>query len=416
MNAKTPVSPLAPERFPALPAIAGVRFATGACGVRYKDRTDVLLAELAPGTTVAGTLTKSKTAAAPVLWCRECLPEGEARGLVVNSGNANAFTGGHGRRAVEGTVQAVADVLACRPSRVYAASTGVIGEPMRYERIVEHLAGLAAALAPAETPEAWEAAARAIMTTDTYPKGASATTRIGDADVCIAGFCKGSGMIAPDMATMLGFVFTDAKIPATALQAMLSPAIERSFNAITVDSDTSTSDTVLLFATGRAAHDEVNDVADPALVEFRAALEAVLLDLAHQVVRDGEGATKFVAVTVNGAEDDMAAKKIALSIANSPLVKTAIAGEDANWGRIVAAVGKAGEAADRDKLAITIGGHAVAAQGAAVDGYDETPVAAHMKGSDIDIVVDVGIAKGSATVWTCDLTHGYIDINADYRS
>ncbi len=416
MNAATPVSPLAPEAFPTLPAIAGVRFATGACGVRYKDRTDVLLAELAPGTTVAGALTRSKTAAAPVLWCRECLPEGEARGLVVNSGNANAFTGGLGRMAVENTVKAVADVLACRPSRVYAASTGIIGEPLRYERIVEHLDKLAGALAPADTPAVWEAAARAIMTTDTFPKGATASAKIGDAEVRVVGFCKGSGMIAPDMATMLGFIFTDAKIPATVLQAMLSPVVERTFNSITVDSDTSTSDTVLLFATGRAAHDEITDAADPALASFYAALEAVLLDLAHQIVRDGEGASKFVAITVNGAESDGAAKRIGLSIANSPLVKTAIAGEDANWGRIVAAVGKAGEAADRDKLSITIGGHEVAKQGAAVDGYDETPVAAHMKGQNIDIIVDVGIAKGSATVWTCDLTHRYIDINADYRS
>jgi len=416
MSKSTPVSPLAPEAFPSLSAVGGVRIATGACGVRYQGRTDVLLAELAPGTTVAGTLTKSKTAAAPVLWCRECLPEGEARGLVVNSGNANAFTGGHGRTAVEGTVQAVADVLACRPSRVYAASTGVIGEPMAYERIVEHLEGLEAKLAPANTPEIWAEAASAIMTTDTFPKGATATARIGGAEVAIAGIAKGSGMIAPDMATMLAFVFTDAKLPATVLQALLSPGVERSFNAITVDSDTSTSDTVLLFATGAAGHAEITDAADPALADFRAALDAVLLDLAHQIVRDGEGATKFISVTVTGAEDDFAAKRIGLAIANSPLVKTAIAGEDANWGRIVMAVGKAGEAADRDKLAIRIGGHAVAQMGAAVDGYDETPIAEHMKGQDIDINVDVGIASGQATVWTCDLTHGYITINADYRS
>jgi len=416
MSTPTPVSPLAPEAFPTLPAVAGLRLATGACGVRYQGRMDVLLAELQAGTTVAGTLTKSKTAAAPVLWCRECLPEGEARGLVVNSGNANAFTGGHGRQAVEGTVQAVADALSCRPSRVYAASTGVIGEPMAYERIVEHLDGLAADLAPAATPALWEQAARAIMTTDTFAKGAAATARIGDTEIAIAGIAKGSGMIAPDMATMLAFVFTDAKLPATVLQALLSPGVDRSFNAITVDSDTSTSDTVLLFATGAAAHAEIADAADPALNDFRSALDAVLLDLAHQIVRDGEGATKFVSVTVTGAEDDYAAKRIGLAIANSPLVKTAIAGEDANWGRIVMAVGKSGEAADRDKLAIRIGGHEVAAMGAAVTGYDETPIAQHMKGQEIDVSVDVGIGGGSATVWTCDLTHGYIDINADYRS
>lgn len=417
MSSSTPKSPLAPEAFPDLPAIGGLRLATGACGVRYQDRTDVLLAELAPGTTVAGTLTQSKTAAAPVLWCRECLPEGEARGLLVNSGNANAFTGGHGRAAVEATVKAAADVLACRPSRVYAASTGVIGEPMAFERIVEHLQGMADSLAPADTPATWEAAARAIMTTDTFPKGASAKAKIGDATVNIAGFCKGSGMIAPDMATMLGFVFTDAKLPAEVLRALLSPSVEGSFNAITVDSDTSTSDTVLLFATGAAsAQPEISSAADPALAAFKAALDAVMLDLAHQIVRDGEGATKFVAITVSGAETDRAAKRIAMAVANSPLVKTAIAGEDANWGRIVAAVGKAGEAADRDRLAIVIGGVAVAQAGAAVEGYDETPIAKHMKGHDIDIAVDVGVGEGRATVWTCDLTHGYIDINADYRS
>ncbi len=417
MNATKPVSPLAPSTFPALPAVAGVRLATGACGVKYEGRTDVLLAELTPGTTVAGTLTQSKTASAPVLWCKECLPEGEARGMVVNSGNANAFTGSHGREAVQGTVRAVADVLACRPHRVYAASTGVIGEPLAYERIVEHLEGLGGNLAAADNAATWEDAARAIMTTDTFPKGASRTVSIGDAEVTIAGFCKGSGMIAPDMATMLGFVFTDAKLPADVLQAALSPAVERSFNSITVDSDTSTSDTVLLFATGAGpAHAEVTSIDDPNLDAFRTALEEVMLDLAHQIVRDGEGATKFVAVTVTGAEDDGAAKRIGLAIANSPLVKTAIAGEDANWGRIVAAVGKAGEAADRDKLAIVIGGVPVAEVGAAVDGFDETPVAQHMKGQEIDIAVDVGIADGSATVWTCDLTHGYIEINADYRS
>jgi glutamate N-acetyltransferase/amino-acid N-acetyltransferase len=417
MKSSPPVSPLAPEAFPDLPAVAGVRFATGACGVKYKDRTDVLLAELAPGTTVAGTLTKSKTAAAPVLWCRECLAEGEARGLLVNAGNANAFTGVKGLQAVEASVQAVADVLSCRPSRVFAASTGVIGEPLPYERIVSHLEGMAANLAPAETPEGWLAAASAIMTTDTFPKGAAKKVKIGDAEVAIAGFCKGSGMIAPDMATMLCFIFTDAKLPAGVLQAMLSPGVEKSFNAITVDSDTSTSDTVLLFATGAGAeHPEIASADDAAVQDFRRALNELLLDLAHQVVRDGEGATKFISVTITGAEDDGAAKRIGLAVANSPLVKTAIAGEDANWGRIVMAVGKAGEAADRDKISIVIGGVPVAETGMAVDGFDETPVAEHMKGQDIDIQVDVGVGSGRATVWTCDLTHGYIEINADYRS
>jgi len=417
MKSSPPVSPLAPEVFPDLPAVAGLRLATGACGVKYKDRTDVLLAELAPGTAVAGTLTKSKTAAAPVLWCRECLTGGEARGLLVNAGNANAFTGVKGLQAVEASVQAVADVLSCRPSRVFAASTGVIGEPLPFERIVEHLEGMAGDLAPAETPEGWLAAASAIMTTDTFPKGAAKKVKIGDAEVAIAGFCKGSGMIAPDMATMLCFIFTDAKLPSGVLQAMLSPGVEKSFNAITVDSDTSTSDTVLLFATGAGAdHPEIASADDPAVQDFRQALDAVLLDLAHQVVRDGEGATKFISVTITGAEDDGAAKRIGLAVANSPLVKTAIAGEDANWGRIVMAVGKAGEAADRDKISIVIGGVPVAETGMAVDGFDETPVAEHMKGQDIDIAVDVGVGSGKATVWTCDLTHGYIEINADYRS
>ena len=417
MSNTTLISPLAPEKFPELPAVAGVRLATGACGVKYQGRTDLLLTDLVAGTAVSGTLTQSKTASAPVLWCKECLDEGEARGLVVNSGNANAFTGGHGKKAVEGTVKAVADALSCRPSRVYTASTGVIGEPLAYERIVEHIGGLAGDLANADTPELWEAAARAIMTTDTFPKGSGCKVKIGNAEVAITGICKGSGMIAPDMATMLGFVFTDAKLPADVLQALLTPGVGRSFNSITVDSDTSTSDTVLLFATGAGAdHGDIIQADDPALADFKIALDKVLLDLAHQIVRDGEGASKFVSVTVSGAQNDGAAKRIAFSVANSPLVKTAIFAEDANWGRIVAAVGKAGEAANRDRLSIVIGGVPVAEAGAAVDGYDETPVAQHMKSEEIDFAIDVGIGDGRATVWTCDLTHDYIDINADYRS
>ncbi|MAH84143.1 MAG: bifunctional ornithine acetyltransferase/N-acetylglutamate synthase [Rhodospirillaceae bacterium TMED8] len=411
-----PVSPLSPKNFPELPGIVGVKLATAACAIRYEGREDVLLVELAAGTKVAGTLTRSKTAAAPVLWCRECLSEGEARGLLVNSGNANAFTGLHGDKAVDQMVKAVADSLLCRPSRVYAASTGVIGEPIAYERITERLEDLSSSVSSTESPEVWKKAAVAIMTTDTFPKGASAVTNIMGMPVTITGICKGSGMIAPNMATMLGFIFTDAKLPSDVLQALLTPAVDASFNAITVDSDTSTNDTVLMFATGAASHGEVLSAGVPELYGFKQALEQVTRDLAHQIVRDGEGATKFIAITVSGAETDPSAKIIALTIANSPLVKTAIAGEDANWGRIVAAVGKSGEAADRDRLSIVIGGTRVTEAGAVVSNYDEAPIALHMRGQEIDITIDVGVGEGNATVWTCDLTHGYIDINANYRS
>jgi glutamate N-acetyltransferase/amino-acid N-acetyltransferase len=396
-----------------MPVLAGVRLASGACGIRYKGRTDVLLVELAPDTTVAGTFTRSLTASAPVEWCRKAVRGGRARGLIVNSGNANAFTGKAGVQAVEQTVEAAADLFACRPSQIFIASTGIIGEELPTDKIVGALPVLKNGL----TTAVWEQAARAIMTTDTFPKGAARTAVIGDTPVAIAGIAKGSGMIAPDMATMLAFIFTDATIPAAALKAMLAPGVDRSFNAITVDSDTSTSDTVLLFATGAGPqHLPVKAAADPSLADFRVKLDEVLIDLAQQIVRDGEGASKFITITVTGAEHDRAARRIGLAIANSPLVKTAIAGEDANWGRIVMAVGKAGERADRDRLAIAIGGVAVAKDGGAVPGYDETPVVGHMKGREIDIAVDVGVGLGRATVWTCDLTHGYIDINAHYRS
>jgi glutamate N-acetyltransferase/amino-acid N-acetyltransferase len=407
------ISPLAPERFPAIPSVAGVRAASCACGVRYRARTDVLLVEFAPGTAVAGTLTRSLTASAPVDWCRQTLPGGAARALLVNSGNANVFTGRAGVTAVEQTVGGVADALGCRPDQVFVASTGVIGEPLPVEKIVVALPELAKGLAAGK----WEDAARAIMTTDTFPKGSMRNARIGGASVTIAGIAKGSGMIAPDMATMLAFVFTDAAIPAPVLQAMVGPVVDRTFNCITVDSDTSTSDTVLVFATGAGgSHPPATDAVSPLLADFRAKLEEVMLDLAHQVVRDGEGASKFIAVTVTGAENDRAARRIALSIANSPLVKTAIAGGDANWGRIVMAVGKAGERADRDKLSIRMGGVQIAKDGNPVPGYDETPVVAHVRGRNVVIETDVGVGQGRATVWTCDLTHGYIDINADYRS
>ena len=404
------VSPLAPERFPDLPEIGGVRVATANAGIRYKGRDDLLLAELAPGTTIAGTLTRSLTASAPVDWCREALADGKARAIVVNSGNANAFTGRLGKTAVEHTVRAAAAALGCAEREVFVSSTGVIGEPLPADStIVQKLPGLVQALAPG----AWDAAARAIMTTDTFPKGASATAEIGGKTVKIAGIAKGSGMIAPDMATMLGYVFTDAAVPADLLQRLTGRVVERSFNAITVDSDTSTSDTMLVAATGAAG----NPAPDATMLRgFARALEAVCRELAHQIVRDGEGATKFVEIAVSGAASARAAHRIGLAIANSPLVKTAIAGEDANWGRIVMAVGKAGEKADRDALRISIGGVEITRGGQVVPDYDEAPVARHMQGREIGIAVDVGVGRGKAVVWTCDLTHGYIDINGSYRS
>ncbi len=403
------VSPLAPATFPKLPDINGVRLAALACGLRYKGRTDLLLAEFAPGTTVAGVLTQSTAASASVLKCRESLGGGVAGALIVNSGNANAFTGIKGTQAVENITSAVGSAVGCAGAEVFSASTGVIGEPMDDDKITSALADLKNALGGGSS--AWEAAAGAIMTTDTFAKAATATTKIGNTVVSINGIAKGSGMIAPDMATMLSFVFTDAAIDAKDLQQMLGELNQKSFNSITVDSDTSTSDTLLAFATGAAANDK-----NAEMDEFKNALGELLLDLAHQVVRDGEGASKFITVNVSGAESETAAKVIAMAIANSPLVKTAIAGEDANWGRIVMAVGKSGEDANRDKLSISIGGVEIAADGAAAPNYDETPVAKHMKGQNIDISVDVGVGKGCWTVWTCDLTHGYISINADYRS
>ncbi len=405
-------SPLAPDAFPSLPPVAGVRLGAAACGVRYTGRTDVMLAEFDRGTRVAGVFTRSQTAAAPVLWCRAALGRGSARAVIVNSGNANAFTGREGDASVERSVAATAKLIGCARREVFVASTGVIGEKLPDRRITKALAGLRRKL----SPTAWAEAAAAIMTTDTFPKAATRTARIGDREVVINGIAKGSGMIAPDMATMLAFVFTDAALPGAVLQKLLEAANKRSFNAITVDGDTSTSDTLLLFATGKARHVKLDDARHPALRGFREALDSLMMDLAHQIVRDGEGATKFVAIAVTGAASARAARVIGLSVANSPLVKTAIAGADANWGRIVMAVGKSGERADRDKLAIAIGGVKITEDGQARADYDETPVAAHMRGDEIDIEIDVGIGRGRATVWTCDLTHGYIDINADYRS
>lgn len=410
----TALSPLAPASFPPMPGVGGVRLAAGSCGLKKNGESDLMFVDLADGTAVAGVFTQSLTAAAPVQWSRKALKGGQARGLVVNSGGANVFTGPDGMKAAEGTVEAAADQLTCRPSKVFIASTGVIGEPLAFEKITAALPDLKSEF----SSTAWEDAATAIMTTDTFAKGATRTADVGGAEVTINGIAKGSGMIHPDMATMLAFVFTDAKIPTEVLQALLADAVDTSFNAITIDSDTSTSDTVLLFATGQGeTHRPVTDPADAGLDDFRDKLGQVMTDLAHQIVRDGEGASKFITVSVSGAETDKAAKAIAFSIATSPLVKTAIAGEDANWGRVVMAVGKAGEKVDADNLTITIGGLPVASQGGAVPGYDEAPVTEHMKGQEITIAVDVGTGgHGEAKVWTCDLTHGYIDINADYRS
>ncbi len=406
-----PVSPLAMP-FPALPPLAGVRLASGAAGIRYRNRVDLVLAEFAPGTGVAGVFTRNRCPGAPVDWCRAALAGGVARGLVVNAGNANVFTGRAGRDATEATAAAAGSLLGCAPSQVFLASTGVIGEVLPHERITAALPALHRQL----SGTGWDDAARGIMTTDTFPKGAHRTARIGGTVVSIQGIAKGSGMIAPDMATMLCFVATDAALPVPVLQALLAAGVGRSFNCTTVDSDTSTSDTVLLFATGQAGNAQVADAADPALAEFATALDSLLLELALLVVRDGEGAAKLVRIEVSGAASDESARRVALAVANSPLVKTAIAGEDANWGRIVMAVGKSGEPADRDTLSVGVGGVWMARNGAVVPGYDEAPVVAHMRGRELEIAVDLGLGDGRGRAWTCDLTHGYIDINGSYRS
>ncbi|MGA7544331.1 MAG: bifunctional glutamate N-acetyltransferase/amino-acid acetyltransferase ArgJ [Methyloceanibacter sp.] len=409
------ISPFAPRELARLPAIKGVRFAACAAGIRYPNRTDLLFVLFDPGTTVAGVLTQSKTASAPVEWCRARLTHGLARALVVNSGNANAFTGRRGREAVKRTAEAAARAAECLEADIYLASTGVIGEPLD----VGKFTGLLGDLAKRAAPDGFEQAACAIMTTDTYPKLATREAEIGGVRVHINGIAKGAGMIAPDMATMLAFLFTDAAIEPAALRACLDPAVEETFNAITIDGDTSTSDTLLVFATGAAAArgaPRIGLTGDPRLAGFRLALAAVMRDLALQIVKDGEGLTKFVAVRVTGAENDLAARQIARSIANSPLVKTAIAGEDPNWGRIVMAIGKAGEAANRDQLAIWLGEILVAKDGEVAPSYREAEGAAYMKRPEIAIHADVGVGAGVATIWTCDLTQGYIAINADYRS
>ncbi len=394
-----------------MPPVGGVRLATAAAGIRYRGRTDVLFALLDEGTQVAGVLTRSRCPSAPVDWCRAKLPAGTARALVVNSANANAFTGLTGRDAVALTAALAAEAAGCSPDEVFLASTGVIGEPLdggKFRGVLE------ACRARAE-PTGWLEAARAIMTTDTFPKLATRTARLGGRDVVVNGIAKGSGMIAPDMATMLSFVFTDAAVAAPVLQDVLAAGADRSFNCVTVDGDTSTSDTLLAFATGRAGP-RIESADHPDLPAFRAALDEVLVELAILVARDGEGARKLVTVLVEGAESDRSAHRVAMSIANSPLVKTAVAGEDANWGRVVMAVGKAGEPADRDRLAISFGDVRVAVAGARDPAYDEEKASAAMREEAVTIRVDLGLGQGQARVWTCDLTKGYVEINGDYRS
>ncbi|PSJ54924.1 bifunctional glutamate N-acetyltransferase/amino-acid acetyltransferase ArgJ [Pseudaminobacter soli (ex Li et al. 2025)] len=409
------ISPLAPKKYPKMPAIEGVRIATAEAGIKYKNRTDLLAMVFDEGTAVAGVFTRSKCPSAPVDFCRENLSGGKARVLVVNSGNANAFTGKKGRETTSMTGKAAAAAAGCTPGEVFQASTGVIGEPLDANRFSHLLAGMV----KDAKAEVWTEAAKAIMTTDTYPKVATATVKLGDVDVTINGIAKGAGMIAPDMATMLSFIATDAPIEASALQALLSKGVAPTFNSVTVDSDTSTSDTLLLFATGAAAKrgaPKITDAKDARLAQFKRALNKILKNLALQVVRDGEGARKQVEVTVTGAKSARSAKRIALSIANSPLVKTAVAGEDANWGRVVMAVGKSGEPADRDRLSIWFGDNRLAVDGERDPNYSEQETSAYMKRDDISIRADIGIGRGKATVWTCDLTKEYVAINGDYRS
>jgi len=406
------ISPLAPKSFPDLPAIPGVRLATAEAGIRYRDRTDVMLAVFEPRTAVAGVFTRSKCPSAPVEWCRAQIKGGRACALVVNSGNANAFTGKSGRQACALTAKFAAAALGCKTSEVFLASTGVIGEPLdahAFDRVMARLAADA-------RPERYGDAAKAIMTTDTFPKLATARARLGATDVTINGFAKGAGMIAPDMATMLAFIFTDAPIAAPVLQSVLRESVIDTFNAVTIDGDTSTSDTVLAFATGAAAAARINRSSDPRLPPFRKAFAGVLANLAEQIARDGEGARKLVEIVVEGAVSKASARRIALSIANSPLVKTAIAGEDANWGRVVMAVGKAGEPADRDRLSIWFGGIRVAHKGARDQAYDEAAVSAAMRRPEISLKVALGLGKGRDRVLTCDLTKEYVAINGDYRS
>ncbi len=414
-------SPLAPEKMPDLLPVKGFRLAVAESGIKYQDRPDLMLLVADQPAVIAGVLTTSRTASAPVDWCRKVLEGGTARAVFVNAGNANAFTGQAGVDTVEKTALAVADSIRASDGEVLLASTGVIGEPLDAGLMIRHLPAMQqsmneAASSHQDLGQDWEQAAEAIRTTDTFAKATSRRLTLNGVEVTITGIAKGSGMIAPDMATMLSFIATDAAIAPAVLQAMTRRIADQSFNAITVDSDTSTSDTVLVLASGMAGNAEISDPASRDAEDFAAALHDLMVELAQLIVRDGEGATKFITITVAGAEDDQAARRMGLAIANSPLVKTAIAGEDANWGRIVMAVGKSGEKADRDRLSIAMGGVVIAQDGQRVADYDETPVAEHMKGQEITIAVNAGVGDGAAVVWTCDLTHGYISINADYRS
>lgn len=414
-------SPLAPEKMPDLLPVKGFRLAVAESGIKYQDRPDLMLLVADQPAVIAGVLTTSRTASAPVDWCRKVLEGGTARAVFVNAGNANAFTGQAGVDTVEETALAVADSIRASDDEVLLASTGVIGEPLDAGLMIRHLPAMQqsmneAASSHQDLGQDWEQAAEAIRTTDTFAKATSRRLTLNGVEVTITGIAKGSGMIAPDMATMLSFIATDAAIAPAVLQAMTRRIADQSFNAITVDSDTSTSDTVLVLASGMAGNAEISDPASRDAEDFAAALHDLMVELAQLIVRDGEGATKFITITVAGAEDDQAARRMGLAIANSPLVKTAIAGEDANWGRIVMAVGKSGEKADRDQLSIAMGGVVIAQDGQRVADYDETPVAEHMKGQEITIAVNAGVGDGTAVVWTCDLTHGYISINADYRS
>jgi glutamate N-acetyltransferase/amino-acid N-acetyltransferase len=411
----TAISPLAPASFPQMPPIAGVRFSTASAGIRYAGRTDVLLALFDPGTAVAGVFTRSQCPSAPVDWCRARIKGGTASALVVNSGNANAFTGKNGRTATQMTADIAGKAAGCKADKVFLASTGVIGEPLDAGKF----AGVMQRLVADAAPGGWEQAAKAIMTTDTFPKGAAAVVRLPSSAVTICGIAKGAGMIAPDMGTMLSFVFTDAPIAPAVLRKLLREGVEDTFNAVTIDGDTSTSDTLLVFATGAAAARgvaKITSATDSRLAAFRKGFNAVLANLAEQVARDGEGARKLVEITVEGAKSKRSARRIALSIANSPLVKTAIAGEDANWGRVVMAVGKAGEPADRDRLSIWFNGIRVAHKGERDPAYDEATVSAAMKKPEIALKVAIGLGKGRDRVMTCDLTKEYVAINGDYRS
>ncbi len=405
------LSPLAPSRFPNLPKIKGINLATAASGTRYKGRDDLLLITLAPNSSVAGVFTKSDTAAAPVSWSQAIAKTGNAAAIITNAGNANAFTGKLGKKAVKDMASAIAINLKCDPNSIMIASTGVIGEPLDVDALIPFLDELVN-----NQTANWQDAANAILTTDTFAKGAYATCVIDGKNITLCGIAKGSGMIAPNMATMLGFVATDAALPASVLEHCLQEASDGSFNAITVDSDTSTNDSVFLMASGSAANRPIADALDPLLDDFRTALGAVTRDLAIQIVRDGEGATKLITIDIKGASNNKSARQIGLAIANSPLVKTAIAGEDANWGRIVMAIGKLGIGISTDEISIDIGKHAVARNGMRIPDYDETPITKHMTKKMVDIGVTVGTGVGTARVWTCDLTHGYISINADYRS